>query len=67
MIARFGPADAAALAAEVAGLAGGVLAERYPVTAEPHRDLCGDCPGRRSLCSHPEAMTLRDAPAPGLA
>jgi ATP-dependent helicase/nuclease subunit A len=44
----------------VAELARGVLAEEYPVTGRPHRDLCGDCPGRRTLCSHDEAMTLRD-------
>ena len=25
----------------------------------PHRELCGDCPGRKSLCSWPEAVTLR--------
>ena len=63
VVARFGPADASALGAEVARLAGGLLAERWPVTAEPHRELCGDCPGRRSLCSHPESMTLRERPA----
>jgi len=37
-----------------------VLAEEYPVTERPHRDLCGDCPGRRALCSYDESMTLRD-------
>ena len=35
-----------------------------PVAAEPHRALCGDCPGRATLCSWPEAMTLRE-PAAG--
>jgi hypothetical protein len=36
-----------------------VLDERWPVAEQPHRELCGDCPGRRALCSWPEAMTLR--------
>ena len=61
--ARFGPADEPALAEAVAGLARGVLAEEYPVTANPGRALCGDCPGRRTLCSYDEAMTLREPSA----
>ena len=60
VIASFGPADAPALADRVSELARGVLAEEYPVTERPHRDLCGDCPGRRALCSYDESMTLRD-------
>ena len=39
-----------------------MLAGRYPVAGTPHRELCGDCPGRPALCSYPEAMTLRDYP-----
>jgi ATP-dependent exoDNAse (exonuclease V) beta subunit len=31
-------------------LARGVLDGEYPVTERPHPDICGDCPGRRSLC-----------------
>ena len=31
---------------------------RSPTT--PHRELCGDCPGRHALCSHPQS---RDAQA----
>jgi ATP-dependent exoDNAse (exonuclease V) beta subunit len=58
--AVFTRADAPALAAAVRDLAAGLLAERWPVAATPHRDLCGDCPGRRALCSWPEALTLRD-------
>jgi ATP-dependent helicase/nuclease subunit A len=49
------------LAEQVVSLAQGVLDERYPVTPAPHRDLCGDCPGRRALCSHPESRTLAPA------
>jgi ATP-dependent helicase/nuclease subunit A len=45
-----------------------VLDERWPVTASPHRELCGDCPGRRALCSWPERVTLAPAaPAPAAA
>ena len=59
--ATFEPSDAPALADALLGLAAGVLAERWPVADRPHRELCGDCPGRHALCSWPEAMTLRPA------
>jgi ATP-dependent helicase/nuclease subunit A len=41
-----------------------VLAKEFPVTATPHRRLCGTCPGRRALCSWEPEMTLRDPPEP---
>ena len=56
----FTAADEPALAEQLAGLAGGVLEGRYKVTETPHRDLCGDCPGRGALCSWGEEMTLRE-------
>ncbi len=56
----FTAADEPALAEQLAGLARGVLEGRYEVTATPHRDLCGDCPGRSALCSWPEEVTLRE-------
>ena len=59
----FTPADAPRLTALVAEAAGGVLEGRWPVAAAPHRELCGDCPGRRVLCSHPERLTLREPAA----
>ncbi|MGH2949851.1 MAG: PD-(D/E)XK nuclease family protein, partial [Solirubrobacteraceae bacterium] len=59
----FTAAEAPALAERLATLAAGVLEGRFPVTPTPHRELCGDCPGRAALCSWPEEMTLRDAPA----
>jgi hypothetical protein len=59
--ASFGPEDAPALADGLLRLARGVLAEEWTVAATPHRELCGECPGRRALCSWPEAMTLRPA------
>jgi len=58
-VARYTQDDAPALAVALLDLAGGVLAERWPVTPRPHRELCGDCPGRSALCSWPESVTLR--------
>ena len=58
--ARFEPRDIDALAERLTRLAEGVLEGRHPVAAEPHRGLCGDCPGREKLCSWPQEMTLRE-------
>ncbi|HVE67382.1 MAG TPA: UvrD-helicase domain-containing protein, partial [Solirubrobacteraceae bacterium] len=58
----FAAGDAPELSAQLEALAQGILDERFPVTADPHRDLCLDCPARRALCSWDESMTLR-APA----
>jgi len=60
----FDATDAERLQDELLALAEGMLAGRYPVTGEPHRDLCLTCPGRRALCSHPEELTLRERPQP---
>ncbi|MET0769648.1 MAG: hypothetical protein ABW081_07040, partial [Solirubrobacteraceae bacterium] len=51
--------DAPDLADEINRLATGILTHDYPVAATPHRELCGECPGRAALCSWPEGMTLR--------
>jgi ATP-dependent helicase/nuclease subunit A len=59
----FSAADAPALADRLHALARGVLEARYEVTDTPHRDLCGDCPGRAALCSHPEERTLAQGPS----
>ena len=59
--ATFTQDDVPALADALLGLAGGVLAERWPVAERPHRELCGECPGRATLCSWPERATLRPA------
>jgi ATP-dependent helicase/nuclease subunit A len=59
--ATFTLADAPALAGALLDLAEGVLAERWPVAGQPHRELCGECPGRATLCSWPEELTLRSA------
>jgi ATP-dependent helicase/nuclease subunit A len=58
------PADAPELTARLSALAHGLLAHEFPVAAEPHRELCGDCPGRRALCSWGEDATLRPPPPP---
>jgi ATP-dependent helicase/nuclease subunit A len=58
--ARFTQRDIPELAERLTRLAEGVLEGRHPVAAEPHRGLCGDCPGRATLCSWPEEMTLRE-------
>lgn len=60
--ARFESADADQLEAELLADAAALLAGEYPVTAQPHRELCATCPGRRALCSHPDEMTLRERP-----
>ena len=56
--------DAPELADALATLAHGLLTHHYAVTDTPHRELCGDCPGRHALCSHPQSLTLRPPPAP---
>jgi hypothetical protein len=58
--ATYDAADAPALAARLEDIASGVLRERWPVTEDPHRGLCGDCPARPRLCSYDETRTLRD-------
>lgn len=60
--AVFAAHDAPTLAERLQTLAAGLLAGDRPVTDTPHRELCGDCPGRRALCSYDESMTLREPP-----
>ena len=59
----FTAADAGALTEHLAGLARGLIEGRYPVAEVPHRELCGDCPGRAAMCSWGESETLRELPA----
>jgi ATP-dependent exoDNAse (exonuclease V) beta subunit len=63
VVATFTQADAPDMVARLAGLARGLLAREHPVTGRPHRELCGDCPGRPALCSWPQSVTLRPVPA----
>jgi ATP-dependent exoDNAse (exonuclease V) beta subunit len=51
-----------ALEAELAALAGGVLARNFPVTDEPQRSICQGCPAEDGLCSWPLEMTRRGSP-----
>jgi ATP-dependent helicase/nuclease subunit A len=59
----FTSADAPVLGERLQQLARGVVGEEWPVTDRPHRELCADCPGRRTLCSWPEAVTLAPSAA----
>ncbi|HEY1540564.1 MAG TPA: PD-(D/E)XK nuclease family protein, partial [Solirubrobacteraceae bacterium] len=61
---RYEASDADRLESELLALAAGLLAGEYPVTDGPHRGLCESCPGRRALCSYPEARTLAERPLP---
>jgi hypothetical protein len=60
--ATFGPADEAALEGRLLELAEGVIRGRFEPAAEPHRGLCGDCPGRPALCSWGPDRTLAPEP-----
>jgi hypothetical protein len=50
--------DAARLVDELRALVAGLVAARFEVAANPHRGLCGTCPGRARLCSWSEERTL---------
>jgi ATP-dependent helicase/nuclease subunit A len=56
--AAYTQTDAEGLEAELLELARGVVDGRFEPAAEPHRELCGDCPGRAALCSWEEQHTL---------
>jgi ATP-dependent exoDNAse (exonuclease V) beta subunit len=62
--ASYEAADAADLQRRLLARAGGVLEGCFEPTPTPHRALCHDCPGRRSLCSWPEERTLAEDPSP---
>ena len=59
VVRRYEAADAGALEADLLAEAAGLLAGEYPVAAVPHQALCGSCPGRAGLCSHPPERTDR--------
>ncbi|MBI5106360.1 MAG: PD-(D/E)XK nuclease family protein, partial [Solirubrobacterales bacterium] len=63
VVARYEAADRDRQGAELREAAADLVAGRFPVAAVPHRGLCLTCPGRRALCTHPEELTLRPAPA----
>ncbi len=57
-VAAYTAADEQRLEEELLELARGVVEGRFVPSAEPNRELCGDCPGRAALCSWPEERTL---------
>ncbi len=65
--ARFTQADLPALWERVLAKAEPVLQRRFPVSPEPHLQLCAGCPGRGTLCSHPLELTDRPTPEPAVA
>ena len=60
-VAVYEAGDADRLEEELLDLAAGVVDGRFEPAAEPHRELCGDCPGRAALCSWDEQHTLRSS------
>jgi ATP-dependent exoDNAse (exonuclease V) beta subunit len=60
-VATYVAGDGARLETELLALAAGVVDGRFEPAAEPHLELCGDCPGRAALCSWDEQETLRSA------
>ncbi len=58
--ARYEPADRDRLRRDLEVVCSELVAGRFPVTDDPRRALCFDCPARERLCSHPASMTLRD-------
>ena len=62
---RYGAADHERLAAELTARLEPLRQGRFEVSADPNVARCGTCPGRARLCSHAEAMTLRE-PSGGL-
>jgi hypothetical protein len=60
-VAVYEVGEADRLEDELLGLAAGVVDGRFEPAAEPHRELCGDCPGRAALCSWDEQHTLRSS------
>jgi len=61
--ASFDASEAPNLERRLLELIDGVVAGRFEPTANPHRRLCGDCPGQPALCSWPPERTLaQEAP-----
>jgi ATP-dependent exoDNAse (exonuclease V) beta subunit len=53
--------DADRLEAELLETARGLAEARFEPTANPHRELCGNCPGQPALCSWGPERTLEPA------
>ena len=63
--ARFVAAARPDLEAVLARRLAPLRAGAFEVSRQPCRELCGSCPGRARLCSHDEALTLREDDGPG--
>ena len=61
--ATFEAGDLPSLEARLLELAEGVTSWRFEPTSNPHRGLCGDCPGQPGLCSWGPERTLAPEPA----
>jgi ATP-dependent exoDNAse (exonuclease V) beta subunit len=62
---RYDASERERLETELAVRLAPLRAGRFEVSGDPNRERCGSCPGRARLCSHDEAMTLRE-PSTGL-
>jgi hypothetical protein len=55
--------EAVQLETRLIDLASGIVQARFEPTDHPHRDLCGDCPGRAALCIWGPERTLAEPQA----
>ena len=58
---RYAAGDRERLEAELEARLQPLRKGRFEVSADPNVTRCGTCPGRARLCSHAEAMTLRES------
>jgi ATP-dependent helicase/nuclease subunit A len=58
---RYGASERARLERKLAARLAPLRAGRFEVSPDPGRERCGSCPGRTRLCSHDEALTLRES------
>jgi ATP-dependent helicase/nuclease subunit A len=59
VVARYAAADGAALEAQLRAGAAPLVRGEFPVAEVPHLGLCGGCPARAQLCTHPPELTGR--------
>ncbi|MBN1528499.1 MAG: UvrD-helicase domain-containing protein [Thermoleophilaceae bacterium] len=59
-VVEYEAARAHELERELLEVARGVVEARFEPTADPHRELCADCPGRAALCSWGPEKTLAE-------
>ena len=59
-VVEYAAEDAPDLEAQLLEVARGVVEARFEPTDNPHRELCGDCPGRPALCSWGPERTLAE-------